>query len=260
MQLREISILYGRSKVWRRAIANGLDPRIWPSNVIFQREKGIRFGGHSLVGPDFNVALGLGLSIWGGEYDHPGFVPAAGERVVDVGGNVGIYAVLAASKGAAVDSYEPHPQTFAYLERNTRPWPAVTAHHAAVVGTDGGPSVTLHLHPSRDDRHSVVGRDVFTGDALTSAIEVPATTLEAAVGDGCDLLKLDCEGSEFDVLTTASDETLARVPRIVAEVHAVAGEPTALVRHLRERGYSVATPGHDPEHLPDLAVLFAQRR
>jgi hypothetical protein len=51
-----------------------------------------------------------------------------------------------------------------------------------------------------------------------------------------DLLKLDCEGSEFDIIPSTSQRELAKVSQIRMECH---GPPNGLIEDLRRKGYVV---------------------
>jgi hypothetical protein len=61
----------------------------------------------------------------------------------------------------------------------------------------------------------------------------------------CDLLKMDCEGSEYEILRSARPETLRCVDKIVGEYHRPPGELSAkspedlLDDLLRSRGFTV---------------------
>jgi hypothetical protein len=56
----------------------------------------------------------------------------------------------------------------------------------------------------------------------------------------CDLLKIDCEGGEFDIFKAADDLSLRGVRRIVLEFHRVAGDPQELVDRLASAGFRTA--------------------
>jgi hypothetical protein len=77
--------------------------------------------------------------------------------------------------------------------------------------------------------------------------EVPCATLQEVLDrhqlEKVDLLKVDCEGGEYDLFAAASDEALAKVETIALEVHAM-GERTgeaqkALGDRLRAAGFSL---------------------
>ena len=56
-----------------------------------------------------------------------------------------------------------------------------------------------------------------------------STTLEQIYSDGeieqCDLLKIDCEGAEYEILFGASSELLDRTRRMALEYHNVGSGP-----------------------------------
>ena len=63
--------------------------------------------------------------------------------------------------------------------------------------------------------------------------------------DRCRLLKLDCEGSEYDVLAGLSDESLSLIENIIVEVHpARAGTPSELKDMLERKGFEVLEHRH----------------
>src|SRR3954454_22042087 len=221
-----------RSVFWIRCTAQGLHPR---SVLKYRlgRLDDFRWRGHRLRGPDMEVLWDHAAPIVAGEYDIDGFAPEPGERVVDVGANVGVYALFAADRGATVEAYEPQPELFEWLCRNTAT-ESVTAHRAAVVANAAnGATAKLWIHPTRNIRTTLLGRDVYTGESLEQAIEVPAVSLEQAVGNWCDLLKLDCEGGEFDLILHSPAPALQRVRRLVVEVHNSIGEVADLADRLR---------------------------
>ncbi len=75
----------------------------------------------------------------------------------------------------------------------------------------------------------------------------------------CDYLKMDCEGGEYDILFSASHETLARIDRICMEIHdgMTAHDHNEMIQFLEQHGYQTKlTP--NPVHL-ELAYLYAEK-
>ena len=107
-----------------------------------------------------------------------------GDRVVDCGASIGIFARYAIHRGAAsVVSVESDGGVYEYLRMNAQ----------------GERITTLH---------GTVG-----GDYDIESI------MRAGGIDGIDFLKVDIEGYEFDLFDRVSDETLAKVGKIAMEVH-----------------------------------------
>ena len=227
-----------------RAVRGGLHP-VSALKIAAGRHSDVRLRGVRLSGPHPRGVANTVVAVAAGEYAAPGFDISPGDRVVDVGANVGAFAVLAASRGAHVAAYEPHPGTFAHLERNTRTL-GVRCVQAAVVATaPPAGTVRLETDPASDTRHRV-------GEG---GIEVPAVTLAKAVGEGCDLLKLDCEGSEFELVEGTPAEAWRRVRRVACEAHPWAGDVDALAVRLEELGFGSRV---EPRGA-GLALLFARR-
>ncbi len=76
-------------------------------------------------------------------------------------------------------------------------------------------------------------------------ITVDTVSLEELLDEGTqtqgrqiDLLKLDIEGSEFDVIQFSDKKSLGRVQRIVAEIHTEHGDISALTHTLTRSGFN----------------------
>ncbi len=210
------------------------------------RHDDVRLRGVRLTGPHARGVANTAVEVAAGEYMAPGFEIAPGDRVIDVGANVGTFAVLAALRGARVDAYEPHPETFVHLERNTTGL-GVRCVRAAVVATPGAQG-TVALETSGDsDTQYRVGE---------SGLEVRAVALADVIGSGCDLLKIDCEGAEFELLEGTPAEAWRGARRVACEVHPWAGEVQAFTRRLDGMGFQVRS---EPRRA-GLALVFARRR
>jgi len=161
---------------------------------------------------------------------------AGAETVFDVGANVGVFALLAASvTGAEVVGFEPTPdiaRTFqAIVDANALP---CRVEAIALGATDG--TATLHLSKTADSSNSLLAG--FR--QAVGTLEVPLERLDAyctRTGRWPAVLKVDTEATEPDVLRGAT-ELLTRVrPWIVCEVLAGRTE-VALMEILRPFGYS----------------------
>ncbi len=146
------------------------------------------------------------------EYLHAEF--EAGDVWLDVGANIGAFALLAAPDVERVVAIEAEPSNFAALSRNIELNATnVVSIHAAVVDDDR-PETFLWLSKSSCCHRAHVeisGRP---------KIVVPATSLAAALRDSkATKLKLDVEGAEFALLASVDDEVLAGLDEIVVELH-----------------------------------------
>ncbi len=152
-----------------------------------------------------------------------------GDRVVDVGANVGYLTSLAAVRsgaGGKVIAYEPHPAVFGLLASNVADWidepgvATIEAHQVALSDHTG--SGELATGPLFNRNMALARLSPDAGPTDTSdTVTVTVTRLDEAVGrEPISLLKIDVEGSEAEVLRGA-DELLASgiVRDIVFEDH-----------------------------------------
>lgn len=222
-----------------------MDPRS-ALKIALGRHDDVRLRGVRMSGPDPRSVANTAVEVAAGEYAAPGFAIAPGERVVDGGANVGAFAVLAARAGGRVTAYEPDPVTFRHLERNTAGL-GISCVHAALVSEATRPTAALSTGGSSDTHHHLGGDG--------EGVQVPAVALADAIGEGCDLLKLDVEGSEFPLLVRTPGEVLARARRIACEVHPWAGDACRLADRLRAIGHRVELRSKRD----GLALIFARR-
>lgn len=179
-------------------------------------------------------------------YTPPGYEINKNETVIDIGGNIGVFALYAATRaeGVRVFCYEPFPDNVALLRNNLQKSGIsnVQVNQQAVSGHSG----TRHLQVNPDNWivHSLFGKK----NSAEQGLAVDCISLDDVFSENqiqqCDLLKLDCEGSEYEILENCSPETLRRVRRIVGEFHEgphINGTGDGLCRFLESRSFRVDT-------------------
>ena len=56
----------------------------------------------------------------------------------------------------------------------------------------------------------------------------------------CDLMKMDIEGSEYQVLYSTPKKVFDKIDRIFLEIHKIENEPKAdLINYLKKQGYGI---------------------
>ena len=239
-------------------LRNGLGPGTQIAAKLGRTDSPPRFAGVRLTAPDELAAWGIAQQIADGEYTFPGLMPERGDTIVDIGANIGIYSLWAERRGAIVRAaYEPGPDAFAALQRNVA-GKRVEPVHAAVVGETDDGSIDLFLHAERSTRNTVLGREIGAGTELSERVSVPAIPVGEVLAEPCDLLKIDCEGAEFDILAAATDDELRRARRVVLEFHRLAGDPQTLTERLGAAGFDARIlAGADPNE--SFGVIGATR-
>ena len=175
-------------------------------------------------------------------------VVAPGGTIVDIGANTGIYSILAAQQAARVIACEPHPTNLAILRKNLElnRAPQVEVVDCAISGSPGISSLIL------PDDDSFVGRYSLHPGRGTRSLEVTCITLDDLFRRArlvhVDLLKIDCQGSEYEILYGASRENLSRVSQIIVECEVFADHPgwsqAELDAYLQGLGFTVLSRGN----------------
>jgi FkbM family methyltransferase len=181
--------------------------------------------------------------------------------VLDVGANIGTFSVLAAraAPGARIYSYEPGEDTCGLLRANLAlngVASRVRVHQQALAGRAG--PVALFVPAPTALRSTQVGR-AGPGDPSTT---VEAVTLARAFEDNgldrCDVLKMDCEGAEYEILAACPDDLFARIARIALEFHEWGGaHHRQLVEILEGHAFGVTSVYDELDH--DTGYIFAVR-
>jgi FkbM family methyltransferase len=199
-----------------------------------------------------------------------------GSVVVDVGAHVGAFSVLALDRGAfAVFAFEADPGNAALAREHLAPYgERAQLYQLAVVRSDAPPPVVYmpRTYPVYAGLRNTGGNSVFglAGEEVDAiALDELLALVDGVERRGIDVLKLDCEGSEFPLLLTSRE--LARVRTVVGEFHefrggipaaaGVDGCPgftrNALARHLADQGFAVELVDYQPPG--PLGLFFARR-
>jgi FkbM family methyltransferase len=175
------------------------------------------------------------------DYLKNGITLKPGSTVVDIGANIGAFAVLAGSivgPHGRVIAFEPVAKTFERLKENValNGLNNVDCHRAAIDSREG--TITLRVF-GKSAYASAHGVHKTSDDGVGGAgpdETVPCLTLDRVFKDfqidRISLLKVDCEGGEHGIFETLSPDAAARIDQIAMEVHPVEG---ASIDRLGER-------------------------
>jgi FkbM family methyltransferase len=139
----------------------------------------------------------------------------SGDLFVDVGSNIGFYAVLAARRGARVRAFEPAAQARAVCERNAllNDVHTLISVRGAACGAAPG---TVRFTTDLDIRNHVLAAEEDAG------VEVQMTTLDDELANEAPatvtMVKIDAEGHDLDVLRGALGAVEHLRPVILVEI------------------------------------------
>lgn len=155
------------------------------------------------------------------------FVP---KTILDVGANFGLFSLLAAHycRNSTIHAYEPNPRIFAHTAANL----ALVGGTAFAAGVGGRSALAVMRH----EEESRLAQTV-----LSEAGTIPIVSLSQAIGrigSEVDLLKLNCEGAEWDIFKDA--RAFRKIRLIRMEYHLTEGRRLDhLAARARELGFRI---------------------
>lgn len=146
------------------------------------------------------------------------FISETDKTILDIGANVGLFALHVSSSADKIICIEPTPSHFTLLQKTTKNFVNVKCVHGAVSNQNG--TTNFYTSHSNTTTNSLIPRDV------RETIQVPTFTIEKIVNDQklerVDFVKMDIEGSEYIVLDDKTLEYISEnIPKILIEFHDV---------------------------------------
>ncbi len=152
------------------------------------------------------------------EYQFPALEP---KTILDIGANIGVTAVLMAQRfpQGKVYAFEPVPENFEMLVRNTQGYPQIRCFDFAL----GAENAELSIRASDDDQNfggfSFFSPGTHTAKTCRVVMKEVNSALAGIGVSHIDLIKIDTEGSEFPILKALSPQLLSGVQWITGELH-----------------------------------------
>lgn len=178
--------------------------------------------------------------------------------IIDIGGNIGAFALYAAisSKNSVIYSYEPTPDSYNLMVENIkinkfekRIFPfnfAVGSRseekklYLSSIGSAKNSLLCEENHQKSIDITCITMNDIFSSNKINE----------------CDLLKYDCEGSEYDILLNTPLDILNGIKEIRMEYHKNTIPEyniNNLISYLSRKGFKVSK---HKESTPDTGMIF----
>lgn len=178
-------------------------------------------GGLTVEAPTDISLLSLVREVWFRDCYHLRSLSGV-TTIIDVGANIGMFSLYAgtAFPGARLIALEPSLRAYAFLCRNVERNGRNVKTLNCAAGANSG-EADLYWRGS-EVLNTLFSRDPLGGEPVAYA-RTPVVSLDDLFRteniETCDLLKLDCEGAEYDVVFHASSQTLARIRRVAMEYH-----------------------------------------
>jgi len=200
---------------------------------------------------NLNNNLGTIIEVWyEKEYGNLKFLQnKKSSTVIDIGANIGAFTIFVLNKykDSCVYSYEPESVNFNLLKKNVENnnfSSRVSLNAKAVTGEIGEASISIAGESSglnsikiiKEGRRSEIVSCVTLEDVfITNKISF------------CNLLKIDCEGSEYDLLYNTPAKIFEIIEMIILERHQVEGQSYEdLNLYLEDCGFDVVVNSKFP--------------
>ena len=143
--------------------------------------------------------------------------------VLDVGANLGFFSIFMGTEkpDATIYAFEPMPVNFKRLRQHQSEFPKIDL-HIYQEAVSGGPG-TLELFYEDPDKFTDTAGVVQIRTEDTKKMEVKATSIMEIISrfdlKKIDFLKLDCEGSEYDILYSLPQSAFDMISYMMIETH-----------------------------------------
>lgn len=158
--------------------------------------------------------------------------------VLDIGAHIGLFSVMASRIAKKVYSFEPNSENFNILLTNIR--------LNSIKNI-----IPINKAVSKKTGRAKLNTDVEDSECSLSdkGIDVATISLkdffDAYNIKKIDFLKMDCEGSEYDILMSTPKKYLERIGKISMEIHKTNKFLEDMSKFLSKNSFSIKTMTHD---------------
>ena len=191
-----------------------------------------------------------------GEYKRKNFEIKTDDVVIDVGGHIGLFTLYASQfcKTGSIFTFEPVKENFELLSENVSSNNLNHVKSFNLAVSNSSSSVTLYLN------EDTAGHSMFSKSS--QSITVNSISLKQIFDDNnidrCDFLKLDCEGSEYEIIKNLPSEYFQKIQKMIIEYHMADTRPELLdelIKILKSQNYKLETK----TLFSDIGFLYAIR-
>lgn len=190
------------------------------------------------------------------EYSRPDFEIRDNDLIIDIGAHIGLFTLFASQKckTGKIFCFEPVMENYQLLLKNILDNKLSNVHPHNIAVSDHEQRVKIYLNADQ------AGHSLYIES--TSFLEVQSTSLKKVMDDNkiekCDFLKIDCEGAEYAIIESLSDQYLNKINKMIIEYHFANSKQRSLI-DLVERLKSNSFRVDLVKYSEDMGIIYAKK-
>ena len=188
-----------------------------------------------------------------------GFDIKENDLIIDVGGHVGYFTIYAAkkAKNGKIITFEPSKESFNVLKNNLK----INNIQNVIIENVGVGAKSGTAILNVDMTHGI-GNSIFYSSKNSEKEDIRITTIPEIVKkykiESIDLLKLDCEGAEFEIILNMPSAILNITKKISMELHEI--ENFDIEKFLAKNNFLVRREYLLKKTKPNWPILYAKNQ
>lgn len=172
------------------------------------------------------------------------------KTIVDIGGHIGMFSIYAseACPNAKIYSFEPFKENYDMFVKNTKNIKNIHVENVGILDKRGNFKIYLNKYPEKgmvNKERPTVYKNRFKESICYNIKTITLNDVFTKHNiKEVDFMKIDCEGSEYQILLNAEDALLKKIKNIAMEWHEFTGYTKYdLVKRLKKAGFDVTIRG-----------------
>ena len=191
------------------------------------------------------------------EYEIEKFDINKNDIIIDVGAHIGLFSLLVSKfcLDGKIFSFEPIQNNFNLLVDNLESNKLKNIFPFNLAVSKNSSEIKLFLD-NDDSAHSIFEKN-------NNFITVKSISLQKIFDENninsCKILKLDCEGAEYEIIDSLPEEYFNKVQNIIIEYHLADSKPELgknLISKIKNAGFKITTKPHHN----DMGFLIAKKK
>jgi len=153
------------------------------------------------------------------EYSFP---PGQAKIIFDIGANIGVTTLMLANRypEATIYAFEPHPENFYILQKNTKHLPKVKTFNFGLYNLSSTLKLQKPLEVNNFASYSLLINHVSNEDIFAEFKSIKEFIASENILK-IDIIKISCEGAEYDILTSIPKDILDNISWIEGKCNGV---------------------------------------